>query len=91
MAHITTALLIFQEDDDPLEPDELPEHLRPQAPIDFSKIDTSNPENLLKMSKKGRTLMTFVATDPKLTRDETEEVTKLWQTLLWNNHIQAER
>lgn len=82
---------VFQEGDEPLEPDELPEHLRPQPPIDFSKLDTSNPENLLKLSKKGRTLMMFVSTDSTLSRDETETVTKLWQTSLWNNHIQVER
>jgi len=35
--------------------------------------------------------MTFVSTDSSLSRDETETVTKLWQTSLWNNHIQAER
>jgi hypothetical protein len=25
------------------------------------------------------------------TRDETEEITSLWQTGLWNSHIQADR
>lgn len=81
----------LQEDEEPLEPDELPEHLRPQPNIDFSKIDTSNPENLLKLSKKGKTLMMFVSTNDDLSRDETEEVTKLWQTGLRNAHIIAER
>lgn len=83
--------LIQKEDEEPLEPDELPEHLRPQPKIDFSKLDTSNPEDLLKASKKGRTLMTFVSVDGNPTRDEAETITKLWQTSLWNNHIQAER
>lgn len=45
----------------------------------------------LQASKKGRTLMTFVQVSSALSRDETEEVTKLWQSSLWNNHIQAER
>lgn len=35
--------------------------------------------------------MTFVKVSGNPTRDETEELTKLWQTSLWNNHIQAER
>lgn len=35
--------------------------------------------------------MTFVTVDGNPTRDETEEITKLWQSSLWNNHIQAER
>ncbi|XP_069674531.1 LDLR chaperone boca [Periplaneta americana] len=81
----------WEEDDEPLEEDELPEHLRPQQKIDFSQIDMSNPENLVKMTKKGRTLMVFVSVDGNPTREETEELTKLWQTGLWNNHIQAER
>lgn len=35
--------------------------------------------------------MTFVSVDGNPTRDESETITKLWQTSLWNNHIQAER
>nr|AGM32788.1 mesoderm development candidate 2 [Coptotermes formosanus] len=81
----------WEEEDEPLEEDELPEHLRPQPKIDFSKIDMTNPENLLKLTKKGRTLMMFVSVDGNPPREETEEITKLWQSSLWNNHIQAER
>ncbi|XP_053962920.1 LDLR chaperone boca [Anastrepha ludens] len=81
----------WEEDEDPLEPDELPEHLRPMPKLDLSNLDSSNPENLLKMSKKGRTLMTFVSVGGDPTREEADTITKLWQTSLWNNHIQAER
>jgi Chaperone for wingless signalling and trafficking of LDL receptor len=51
----------------------------------------SNPENVLKLSKKGKTLMTFVQVSGEPTRVEAEELTKLWQSALWNSHIQAER
>jgi len=51
----------------------------------------SDMESVLKMSKKGKTLMTFVNVDPSFSREKTEEVTKLWQSSLWNSHIQAER
>ncbi|KAL1452849.1 hypothetical protein WDU94_007037 [Cyamophila willieti] len=82
----------WEEDEEPLEPDELPEHLRPAPPIDFSQFkDNPDPESLLKLSKKGRTLMVFVSVDGNPTRDEAESITKLWQTSLFNNHIQAER
>ncbi|KAH8357735.1 hypothetical protein KR200_002423 [Drosophila serrata] len=84
-------IVYFQEDEEPLEADELPEHLRPQPKLDLSNLDSKNPEDLLKVSKKGRTLMTFVTVTGKPTRDEAETITKLWQTSLWNNHIQAER
>jgi hypothetical protein len=51
----------------------------------------ANPENLLKLTKKGRTLMVFVSVDGNPSKEETGDITKLWQTSLWNNHIQAER
>ncbi|KAI4459775.1 mesoderm development candidate 2 [Holotrichia oblita] len=81
----------WEEDEEPLEEDELPEHLRTPPPVDMSKLDMDDPESMLAMTKKGRTLMTFVSVLGNPTRDETETITKLWQTSLWNNHIQAER
>lgn len=51
----------------------------------------SNPENLLKQTKKGRTVMAFVTVSNNPSRLETEEVTKVWQTSLWNANIQAEK
>ncbi|XP_046685889.1 LDLR chaperone boca-like [Homalodisca vitripennis] len=83
----------WEEDEEPLEPDELPEHLRPQPSLDLSKmnLDSNNPEELLKMTKKGRTLMAFVSILGNPTREErVKQLTKLWQGSLWNNHIQAE-
>lgn len=35
--------------------------------------------------------MTFVKVSPKYSKDEVDKITKLWQSSLWNNHIQAER
>lgn len=35
--------------------------------------------------------MTFVKVAGNPTRQETEELTKVWQSSLWNNHIPAER
>ncbi|XP_055691103.1 LDLR chaperone boca [Lutzomyia longipalpis] len=81
----------WEEDEEPLEPDELPEHLRPQPQIDLSKLDMNNPEEMLRETKKGRTLMAFVQVAGNPTREEAETVTKIWQSSLWNNHIQAER
>ncbi|KAJ8973725.1 hypothetical protein NQ317_012864 [Molorchus minor] len=81
----------WEEDEEPLEEDELPEHLRPMPQINLNNLNTDDPEQLLQTTKKGRTLMTFVQVSRDPTRDETEELTKLWQSSLWNNHIQAER
>lgn len=81
----------WEEDDEPLEPDELPEYKRPRSNIDLSQLQNKDPEELMKITKKGQTLMTFVKVSGNPTKAETEELTKLWQTSLWNNHIQAER
>jgi len=81
----------WDEDEEPLEPDELPEHLRPSPKLDINTMDFSDPENLLKMSKKGKTVMAFVTVSGNPTRRETEEKTGLWQSSLMNSHISAER
>ncbi|XP_066149532.1 LDLR chaperone boca [Euwallacea fornicatus] len=81
----------WEEDEEPLEPDELPEHLKPLPSIDLTKVKQDDPESLLQVTKKGRTLMTFVQVAGNPGREVTETVTKLWQSSLWNNHIQAER
>jgi len=81
----------WDEGEEPLPPDELPEHLRPSPPIDLNKIDMSNPENLLKATKKGKTLMAFVTLWGEPDRATTEELTATWQTGLQNAHIGAER
>lgn len=81
----------WEANEEPLEEDELPEHLRPQPKVDLSQLDFKNPENVLKMSKKGKTLMTFITVSGNPSREETEEITKLWQSSLMNNHINVER
>ncbi|XP_013186864.1 LDLR chaperone boca [Amyelois transitella] len=81
----------WEEDEETLPDDELPEHLRKPPSIDLTKMDMSNPESVLQATKKGQTLMMFVTVANKPSRARTEELTKIWQTSLWSNHIQAER
>jgi hypothetical protein len=81
----------WEKDEEPLETDELPEHLRPSAPIDMSQLDPSNPEKLLLASKKGKTLMMFATVSGNPTRQESEQITGLWQTSLFNNHVEVQR
>ena len=81
----------WEEDEDPLEADELPEHKRPPPKLDLSNIDMSDPEGLLKISKKGKTVMVFVTVSGNPMRYETEELTGRWQTGLMNSHLIAER
>ncbi|XP_012230390.1 LDLR chaperone boca [Linepithema humile] len=81
----------WEENEEPLEPDELPEHLRPSPKIDLSQIDASNPDNLLRMTKKGKGVMMFVDVRPDISEEQAEVIMRIWQTSLQNNHIIAER
>lgn len=69
----------------------MPEHRRPPPPIDFSKVDPSKPEELLKMSKKGKTVMVFATVSGNPTEKETEEITSLWQGSLFNANFDIQR
>ena len=82
--------LSLQKDDD-IEEGDLPEHKRPSAPIDFSQIDPGKPESILKMTKKGKTLMMFVTVSGNPTEKETEEITSLWQGSLFNANYDVQR
>lgn len=84
-------LLEQWEKDDDIEEGDLPEHKRPPAPIDFSKIDPGKPESILKLTKKGKTLMMFVTVSGDPTEKETEEITSLWQGSLFNANYDVQR
>lgn len=84
-------LLEQWEKDDDIEEGDLPEHKRPSAPIDFSKLDPGKPESILKMTKKGKTLMMFVTISGNPTEKETEEITSLWQGSLFNANYDVQR
>ncbi|XP_028258495.1 LRP chaperone MESD [Parambassis ranga] len=84
-------LLEQWEADDDIEEGDLPEHKRSSPPIDFSKVDASKPEELLKVSKKGRTLMVFATVSGDPTEKETEEITGLWQGSLFNANYDLQR
>ncbi|KAE8618168.1 hypothetical protein XENTR_v10009293 [Xenopus tropicalis] len=84
-------LLEQWEQDDDIEEGDMPEHRRPPAPVDFSKIDPKNPEGVLKMTKKGKTLMIFATVSGEPTEKETEEITSLWQGSLFNANYDIQR
>ncbi|XP_005695228.3 PREDICTED: LDLR chaperone MESD [Capra hircus] len=84
-------LLEQWEKDDDIEEGDLPEHKRPSAPIDFSQIDPGKPESILRMTKKGKTLMMFVTVSGNPTEKETEEITSLWQGSLFNANYDVQR
>lgn len=84
----------WEEDDEPLPVDELPEWdpRKPQPQVDFNDPNLmQNPEALLQATKKGKTLMVFVKVTGTPTKEEAETITSIWQTGLWNSHIHCDR
>jgi len=81
----------WEENDEPLEPDELPEHLRPISKIDVSKLDIKNPESMMRVTKKGKSVMMFIDLQSNVSEEQADIVTRIWQTGLQNNHITVER
>ncbi len=61
----------WEEDDDPIPVDELPDHdpRKPRPSVDFSKLDMSDPESVIRATKKGQTLMMFVKVKKVLLAD----------------------
>jgi len=51
--------MLQEADEDELPEDELPEWKREAPKVDMSKLNTDDPESMLQMTKKGRTLMMF--------------------------------
>lgn len=49
------------------------------------------PEDFLKASKKGQSVMLFVRVSGNPTRAEAEEISGIWQTGLYNSHISVDR
>jgi len=83
-----------ENDDEPLPPDEIPEYMRPPQdapPINIDNIGSMTPDDIMKMSKKGKTVMMFINLSGSPTKNDAEDLTSLWQGALRNNHIQAER
>ena len=83
----------WEEDEDELPLDELPEWdpRKPQPQIDFSKLDMSDTDNVMRATKKGKTVMMFVKVSGNPTKEEAEGISSIWQTGLWNTHISADR
>lgn len=51
----------------------------------------SNPDEMLKMTKKGKSVMMFVDVKKDLPVEEADSILKFWHQSLRNNHLIAER
>ena len=84
----------WEEDEEPLPVDELPEWdpRKPQPQVDLNDPKLmQNPESLLQATKRGKTLMAFVKVSGNPSKEEAETITSIWQTGLWNSHIHCDR
>jgi len=84
----------WEEDEEPLPVDELPEWdpRKPRPGIDLSDMSKfGDTEDFLKASKKGQSVMMFVKVSDAASKTEAEEITSIWQTGLWNTHIHCDR
>ncbi|KAI1720372.1 chaperone for wingless signaling and trafficking of LDL receptor domain-containing protein [Ditylenchus destructor] len=85
-----------ENDDEELPDDEKPEHLRPKPKLDLEQLKqmSSSPEDLMKLSKKGQSVMMFVSViDPSseaTTKAFANKMSKLWQSMLSNNHVDVQ-
>nr|KAG5688072.1 hypothetical protein BaRGS_007117 [Batillaria attramentaria] len=78
-------------DEDELEEDEQPEWKREPPKVDMSQFNPDNPEDFLKQSKKGRTLMMFATVAGNPTQAETEQISAIWHSSLFNANIETQR
>jgi len=85
-----------ENDEDKLSDDEKAEHPRSTQPVDFENLKkmSNSPDDLLKMSKKGQPVMMFVnlldKKSPRTTRSFTDHISSLWQSNLYNNHVDVQ-
>ncbi|XP_053387074.1 LRP chaperone MESD-like [Mercenaria mercenaria] len=89
--NVITIIIKQEADEDELPNDELPEWKREPSKVDMSKLDTSDPENLLKATKKGKTLMMFASVSGNPTQEETEKITQIWAGSLFNANMETQR
>lgn len=81
----------WEENDEPLPDDEKPPHLRPKPKIDMNDIKGKDMDSIQMLNKKGQPLMIVVTVSGNPTQDETEKITSLWQSSLFNANLEVTR
>ncbi|KAL3116152.1 hypothetical protein niasHT_002276 [Heterodera trifolii] len=85
-----------ENDEDELPEDEKPSYQRKRPQIDLESLQqrTDSPDELLKLTKSGQTVMMFVSvkdqkSEGKTSKDFTDKISSLWLSNFHNNHIDA--
>lgn len=81
----------WEEGEEELPPEERPDHLKPQAGFDMSRLDINDPNSMLKMTKKNKPVMVFVNLRKSLSEQQVQERTAIWQQSMQNNHLVCDR
>jgi hypothetical protein len=72
--------------------DELPDYMRKKRPsINMNDIRNKGPEAIKALNKKGQAIMLFATVSGNPTQAETEQITSLWQSSLFNANLQSTR
>ncbi|KAL7072463.1 hypothetical protein ACQ4LE_008296 [Meloidogyne hapla] len=84
-------------ENDPEEDEERENKQKTVPPIDLNllKENVNSPDDLLKMTKKGQSVMMFVSVanpneKTKVRREFTEKISSQWQQSFFNNHIDVQ-
>jgi len=84
-----------ENDEDVIPDDEKPDYEKPRLDINIDKLrkEAHGPEDLLRLSKKGQSVMLFVSvtdgSNDKPPRSFTDRYAQLWTSNLHNNHIEV--
>lgn len=80
-----------ENDEVKLPEDELPVYKRRPPSIDMSMLKDKPMGDFKKLSKKGKPLMLFATVSGEPTKEETESITALWQSSLFNANYEITR
>lgn len=69
--------------------------MRKQPPkntgFNIDDLKGKSQDEIMAMTKKGKPLMIMVSVSDNPTKDETERITALWQTSLFNANLEIQR
>ena len=91
---VETVFEEWEDNDEELPDDELPAHHPKKKPqglgLSIEDMKKKKPEELSRLSQKGKQMMIFVTATTKK-RDDTERITQIWATSLFNANYEVNR
>ncbi|CAK9295408.1 unnamed protein product [Gordionus sp. m RMFG-2023] len=81
----------WENDEDKIPLNEQPMYKQPPIPINMNNLNMSDPQSVLKQSKKGKTVMMFVTVSGNPTKNEADKITSIWHSSLYNAHYDVSK